>query len=152
MTTGSTDRIIELTLFAADASQADVEKLCAESRKRNAFAVCVNGSRVELACSLLEESDVLVVALVGFPLGAADTDAKRYKTEIAVDHGAHEIDFVMNHGLLKDGNSKLVLREMRDIVEAADERSVKVILESSLLTRKEIVTACRLAVEAGVQF
>jgi deoxyribose-phosphate aldolase len=145
-------RRIDHTLFAADATRRDIERLCTEAREHGFFSVCVNGSRVELARAALEESEVRVVALVGFPLGAADPDAKRYEAEIAVDHGAHEIDFVINIGRLKDGDGDFVLREMRDIVEAADERPVKAVLESHLLTREEKILACRLALDSGAQF
>ena len=145
-------RRIDHTLFAADATRRDIEKLCAEAREHVFFSVCVNGSRVELARAALDESEVQVVALVGFPLGAGDPDAKRYEVEIAVDHGAHEIDFVINIGRLKDGDGDFVLREMRDIVEAADERPVKAVLASHLLTREEKILACRLALDSGAQF
>src|SRR5260221_6107142 len=145
-------RRIDHTLLAADATRRDIEKLCAEAREHGFFSVCVNGSRVELARAALDESEVRVVALVGFPLGAGDPDAKRYEVEIAVDHGAHEIDFVINVGRLKDGDGDYVLREMRDIVEAADERPVKAVLESHLLTREEKILACRLALDSGAQF
>ena len=145
-------RRIDHTLFAADATRGDIEKLCAEAREHGFFSVCVNGSRVELARTAMEGSEVRVVALVGFPFGAADPDAKRYEVEIAVDQGAHEIDFVINIGRLKDGDSNFVLREMRDVVEAADERPVKAVLESHLLTREEKILACRLALDSGAQF
>jgi deoxyribose-phosphate aldolase len=143
---------IEHTLFAADASAQDVEKLCDEARQHGFFGVCVNGSRVELACARLEDSGVQVVALVGFPLGAGDTDAKRYEAEIAADQGAHEIDFVINAGWLNDGDHRRVLREMRDIVEAAEERPVKAILELAQLSEEEKIMACELALDSGVRF
>ena len=112
----------------------------------------MNGSRVELARTLTEESNVQVVALIGFPFGASDSDAKRYEAEIAVDHGAHELDVVINLGRLKDGDTRYVLRELRDIVEAADERPVKAVLETHLLTREETILACKLALDSGAQF
>jgi deoxyribose-phosphate aldolase len=143
---------IERSLFTADATRQDVEKLCAAAREQLCFAVCVNGSRVELARALLEESDVRVVALVGFPTGAGDTDAKRYETEIAVDQGAQEIEAVINVGRLKEGDRRFVLREMRDIVEAADERPVKLVLETQLLAREEMILAVELALDSGAQF
>ena len=143
---------IEHTLFAADATARDIEKLCDEARQHSFFGVCVNGSRVELARARLEESEVRVVALVGFPLGAGETDAKRYETEIAVDQGAHEIDFVVNAGWLNDGDHRRVLREMRDIVEAADERPVKALLELARLSDEEKIMACELALDSGARF
>src|SRR5690606_28996878 len=72
--------------------------------------------------------------------------------EAAIDDGAQEIDVVINLGRLKDGNDKYVLRELRDVVEAADERSVKVILETGLLSREEKIRACELVLESGAQF
>jgi len=154
VTASATDlpRFIESTLFAPDATRADIEKLCSEARAKSYRAVCVNGSRVELAYAILEETDVQIVALVGFPFGAADADAKRYEAETAIDQGAHEIDFVINLGRLRDGDRKYVLREMRDLVESADERPVKAVLESHLLTSEEKILACELTLDSGVHF
>jgi deoxyribose-phosphate aldolase len=145
-------RYIDHTLLKPDATAKDIEQLCAEARAHQFYAVCVNGCHVELALHCLEDSDVKVASTVGFPLGAMETDAKRFETEAAVDAGAHEIDVVMNIGWLKDARDAQLLRELRDIVEAADERPVKVIIEAALLPRAEKVRACELVVEAGAQF
>ena len=104
------------------------------------------------AYARLEDTDVKVVTVVGFPSGACDTDVKRFETEVAIDNGASEIDVVMNIGRFKDGDDGFTLRELRDVVEAAEERPVKLILETCLLTDDEIVRACQLAKEAGVDF
>ena len=120
-----------------------------EGSARGFHGVCVGGSRVELACSLLEDTEVKVTGLVGFPFGAGDSDAKRYETEVAIDHGAQEIETVLNVGRLKDGDHGYVLRELRDIAEAADQRPVKVILETSLLTLEEKNLACQLVLDSG---
>lgn len=145
-------RYIEHTLLRPEATRAQIEKLCEEARTYGFYAVCVNGSRVELARYCLEESDVRVVAVVGFPLGAMSADVKRYETEAAVDDGAHEVDVVLNIGKLKDGENAALLRELRDVVEAADERPVKVILETCLLTREEKIRACQLVLDSGARF
>jgi deoxyribose-phosphate aldolase len=142
-------RRIEHLLARPDAARRDLEALCAAAREQGAHAVCVCGSQVELAHSLLEDSEVRVTGLVGFPLGAADADAKRYETEVAIDHGAQEIETVLNIGRLKDGEHQYVLRELRDIAEAADERHVKVILEIGLLTAEEVDLACQLVLDSG---
>ena len=144
-------RFIEHTLWQADASAKEIETLCAEARKHGFAAVCVNPSRVELARHLLEETEIKVVALVGFPLGATDGDTKRFETETAIDHGAQEIEVVLNLGRLKDGDDAYVLRELRDVVEAADERPVTVILETRLLTREQTIRACLLVLDSGAQ-
>ena len=145
-------RFIDHTLLKADATAKDIEKLCREAREHNFYSVCVNGSRVELARSLLDESDVKVASVVGFPLGAMESDVKRFETEAAVDAGAHEIDLVINIARLKEKDDKYVLRELRDVVEAADERIVKVIIETVLLNRDEKVRACTLILESGAHF
>lgn len=145
-------RFIDHTVLKPDATRVDIEKLCAEARQFGFCTVCVNGSRVELARHLLDGTDVLVACTVGFPLGAMDTDAKRFETESAIDAGAQEIDVVLNVGKLKDGDHGFVLRELRDIAEAADERTVKVILENCLLTRDEIQEACRIVLDSGAHF
>src|SRR5256885_15785391 len=145
-------RYIDHTLLHPEARRQDVARLCAEAREHGFHGVCVNGSRVELAYALLEDTEVKVIGLVGFPLGASDADVKRYETEVAIDHGAHEIEMVLNIGRLKDGDSSYVLRELRDIAEAADERPVNVILEIALLTPEEKNLACELALDSGVHF
>ena len=137
-------RCIDHTLLRADAVAKDIERLCAEAREHRFYAVCVNGSWVVQARHLLDGSAVKVATVVGFPLGAMDSDTKRFETEAAIDNGAQEIDVVINLGRLKDGNYDYVLRELRDVAEAADERPVKVILETGLLTHEEKIRACRL--------
>ena len=145
-------RYIDHTLLKPEATKAQIEQLCAEAAEHQFASVCVNGSRVELAYSLLEDSNVQVCTVVGFPLGAMDADAKRYETEAAVDAGANEIDMVMNVGRFKDGELDCIVREIRDVVEAADDRIVKVILETCLLTNDEIVQACKLVTQAQAHF
>lgn len=143
---------IDHTLLRPDATASDIERLCAEAREYKFHSVCVNGTWITEACHFLDGSDVKVASVVGFPLGAMNSDVKRYETEAAVDEGAQEIDVVLNVGWLKSGRDKFVLRELRDIVEAADERTVKVILETCLLTEEEKVRACNLIVESGAHF
>ncbi len=143
---------IDHTLLKPDASLAQIEKLCAEARWHKFFSVCVNGSWVVSARHFLDGTDVKVACVVGFPLGAMSSDVKRYETEVAIDDGAHEIDVVLNLARLKAGDDKYVFRELVDVVEAADERIVKVILETCLLTDEEKVRACRLVVDSGAHF
>jgi deoxyribose-phosphate aldolase len=145
-------RHIDHTLLKSDARAADVAKFCAEALEHEFWSVCVHGSRVAQAAALLEGSEVKVAAVIGFPLGAMDGDAKRYETEVAIDLGAQEIDLVLNIGRLKDGDDRAVFREIRDVVEAAQGVWVKVILETCLLSEEEKIRACSLSVEAGARF
>ena len=143
---------IDHTLLKPEATREQIESLCTEAAEYKFSTACVNGSRVELAYSLLEESDVQVAAVVGFPLGAAEADSKRYETEVAIDQGAGEIDMVMNVGRFQDGDHDYIVREIRDVVEAADDHVVKVILETCLLTDAQIEQACKLVVQAQAHF
>ncbi|HIG82148.1 MAG TPA: deoxyribose-phosphate aldolase [Verrucomicrobiales bacterium] len=145
-------KFIDHTLLKPDATRGQIEALCAEAAEHNFSTVCVNGSRVELAYSLLEESDVQVATVVGFPLGAMEADVKRYETEAAIDAGAGEIDMVMNVGRFIDGDHDYIVREIRDVVEAADDHVVKVILETCLLSNEQIEQACKLVVQAQAHF
>jgi deoxyribose-phosphate aldolase len=143
---------IDHTLLKPDASLEQIKKLCAEAREHKFFSVCVNGSWVATAHQLLEDSDVKVASVVGFPLGAMASDVKRFEAEAAIDDGASEIDLVLNIARFKAGDDKYVLREIIDVVEAADERTVKVILETCLLTDAEKIRACQIVVESGAHF
>jgi deoxyribose-phosphate aldolase len=143
---------IEHTLLRPEATRADIERLCAEAREHRFAAVCVNGCRVELARHCLEDSDVRVASVAGFPLGAMDPDAKRYETEAAIDAGAQEIDLVLNLAWLIEGEDKRLFRELRDVVEAAQDFPVKVIIETCLLNREQKLRACELIKASGARW
>ena len=143
---------IDHTLLKADATEAQIRKLCAEAAEQKFYAVCVNGSRVRLARQILNNTPVKIAAVVGFPLGAMDTSSKAHETADAIGNGADEIDMVINIGQLKDGNTNAVLEDIRAVVQAASGRPVKAFIETALLTNEQKVLACRLAVEAGATF
>jgi deoxyribose-phosphate aldolase len=144
-------RLVEHTLLAGDATRADLERLCAEARSHGFASVCVHSSRVAQAVHFLEDTDIKVTCAVAFPHGADDADVKRYETEAAIDSGAHFIEVTANLGRLKDGDDAYVLREFRDIVEAADERPVSVVLDLGLLGLGAIERAAGLAIEADAK-
>ncbi|MEG1639024.1 MAG: deoxyribose-phosphate aldolase, partial [Erysipelotrichaceae bacterium] len=101
---------------------------------------------------LLEGSDVKVCSVVGFPLGAMSSKAKAFEASDVIHNGASEIDMVLNIGEMKAGNFDVVLEDIKAVVDAADGRCVKVILETCLLTKDEIVKACNLCMEAKATF
>jgi deoxyribose-phosphate aldolase len=148
------NRYIDHTLLKAEATEADIRKLCKEAIEYDFYAVCVNSCHVSLASKELADSGVKVASVVGFPLGAAHTAAKVCETEIAVSEGADEIDMVLNIGALKEGRYNFMEEDMRAVVQAAAKRSaiVKVILETCLLTDDEVIKACQLAQNAGAAF
>ncbi len=145
-------RRLDLICLRPDASRKDVERLCQEARQHGCLAVCVPGTRVELAAGLLEGSPVRVSAFIGFPFGTSDGDVKRYEIETAIDAGAQELEVVVNPGQIKDRQDHALIRELRDLREAAEERPVKAILELGLLTPDEVRRAAGLVREAELQF
>ena len=144
--------IIDHTLLAADATSAQIARLCQEAREYSFASVCVNSCRVAQARTLLEGCPVKVCTVVGFPLGAMSTRAKADETRSAVEDGADEIDMVINVGYIKDGDWDGVLDDIMAVREACKGKVLKVILETCLLTDDEIVRACRTAVRAGADF
>ncbi len=143
---------IDHTLLAADASEAQIIKLCDEARTWSFASVCVNTCRVPLAAKALEGSGVKVCTVVGFPLGAMDSRSKAMETENAVKAGADEIDMVINIGYVKDNAWDAVLDDIIAVRKACEGKVLKVILEVCLLSDEEIVKACQLCVEAGADF
>lgn len=143
---------IDHTLLKPNATEDDIEKLCAEARQHKFASVCVNTSYVEQCARLLAGSGVKVCTVVGFPLGAMSSAAKAFETRDAVMHGADEIDMVINVGKLQSGNYAYVMDDIRAVVEAAGGRTVKVIIETSLLDDTQKVAACVLAKAAHADF
>jgi deoxyribose-phosphate aldolase len=145
--------MIDHTLLKPDATRQQIETLCNEARENKFFSVCVNPTWVSTSKSLLQGSDVKVCTVIGFPLGATTSETKAFEVTNAIDHGANEVDMVINIGALKDKNDDLVENDIRAVVNAAKGKALtKVIIETSLLTNEEKVRACELAVKAGAEY
>ena len=145
-------KYIDHTLLKPDATLDAIKKLCDEAKEYNFKAVCVNTSYIEYCRKQLEGSDVLVCCVVGFPLGATSTEAKVFETKNAIELGAQEVDMVINIGKLKDKDYKYVTDEIKQIKQACDGKTLKVIIETCLLTDEEKVEACKCVVEAKADF
>ncbi|SIT82407.1 deoxyribose-phosphate aldolase [Edaphobacillus lindanitolerans] len=144
---------IDHTLLKAEATAEQIIVLCAEAKVHSFASVCVNPGWVETAARELEGSDVKVCTVIGFPLGANTKETKAFETADAIAKGAGEVDMVINIGALKSGDEQTVESDIRAVVEAASGKAlVKVIIETSLLTDDEKITACRLAKQAGADF
>jgi len=146
--------MIDLTLLKADATAADVDRLCDQALQHRCAAVCINPARVERAAGRLAGSTVGVATVVGFPLGATPGSVKAYEAVEAISAGATEIDMVISIGSLKDGRDDVVAREVELVVQAASrlDAIVKVIVEACYLDRDEKARACRIAVDSGAAF
>ena len=145
---------IDHTLLKPDATEDEIAQLCYEARKFNFASVCVNPANVSLCAELLKGCPVKVCTVIGFPLGASATEVKVFEAENAIQHGATEIDMVINIGALKSKDLELVAKDINAVVVASHSKGaiVKVIIETALLTHEEKVTACLLSKEAGADF
>lgn len=146
------NKLIDHTLLKAFATKDDIIKLCDEAIKYDFMSVCVNPANVELAKSILKDSDVLVCTVIGFPLGANTMETKWAETIDAVNNGADEIDMVINIGKAKEHNYDYIAEEIQGVVASASGRLVKVIIETCYLTDEEKVEVCHLAAIAGAQY
>lgn len=145
-------KLFDHTILKADATKAEVLKICGEAKEYRFMSVCVNGYYTALAAQQLKGSGVKVCTVVGFPLGQMSTRAKSAETELAIADGADEIDMVINVGALKDGEYDTVLNDIREVKDACRGALLKVIIETCLLTEEEKIKACLLAKEAGADF
>lgn len=143
---------IEHTLLKPEATVKDIMRLCDEAQKYHLYAVCVNPCYVPLAKHLLQGTDVKVVTVVGFPLGATFSSVKALEAKTAMEEHADEIDMVMNVSAFKTGDYAAVTEDICRVVEAAAPCPVKVIIEAAYLTPREKRTACRIIADGGAKF
>ena len=146
------NKYIDHTLLKQDAVSSQIESLCNEAKEYDFASVCVNPGFVSLASKCLEGTDVMVCTVVGFPLGANTSAVKAFETKDAIANGAEEIDMVINVSKLIEGDNEYVLNDIKAVVEAANGVTVKVIIESCLLTKEQIATVSKLIMDAGAQF
>jgi deoxyribose-phosphate aldolase len=145
---------IDHTLLKSESTAEQIVRLCEEAACYHFAAVCVNPWWIGLAVSVLQGTPVRVAATIGFPLGANHTTVKRFEAAEAVRLGAHELDMVMNIGVLKSGDRQGVLNDMIAVAEVAHSSGsiVKVILETPMLTLEEKILACQLSLAAKTDF
>ncbi len=146
------NKYIEHTLLKQDATKAELTKLFDEAADNNFLGVCINPANVKFAKEYLKASDIKIVTVVGFPLGINKSEIKAFEAKLAIDEGADEIDMVINVGLLKDKDFNAVQQDIGVVKEACKNKLLKVILETDLLTKEEIQTACELCINAKADF
>lgn len=146
------NKYVEHTLLKQDATKAELIKLFEEAKQYNFLGVCVNPCYVELAKENLKNSDVKIVTVIGFPLGANTTKTKVFETINAINDGADEIDMVINVTKLKDRENDYIVDEIKQIKHACQGHNLKVIIETDLLDKDEIKLACELCIKGGADF
>ena len=145
-------KFIDHTLLKPESTRQQIDQIIDEAKEYNFKSICVNPTHVKYAAERLNDSGVLVCTVIGFPLGATTTATKIFETEDAIKNGATELDMVINIGALKDGRFEDVQKDIEGVVGAANGKTVKVIIETVLLSDEEKVKASELAKAAGADF
>lgn len=145
-------KYIDHTLLKLDVTVDELKKLCDEARKFHFKSVCVNPNNVPFCAKEVEGTGVGVTAVIGFPLGANTSRVKAFEADEAIRNGASEIDMVINVTLLKSKNYAAVFEDIKEVVRAAQNHTVKVILETASLSEIEKIAGCVLSKAAGARY
>jgi len=143
--------MIDHTILKPEASISAVNKICKEALEHTFASVCVNPVHVKRCVDILGEN-VPVCTVIGFPLGANLSEIKAAEAVLALEQGAQEVDMVLNVGLMKTANYQEVFEDIKAVRLAAADGLLKVILETCLLSKEEIIIACMLCREAGADY
>ena len=143
---------IEHTLLKQNATKSELIKLFEEAKQYSFKGVCVNPQNVSLAYEHLKNSNVKIVTVVGFPLGASLPESKAFEATKAIEQGADEIDMVMSVQAMKDKDYEYIVNDIKTVKKSVGEHILKVIIETDLLEKDEIKKACELIKEAGADF
>ena len=145
-------KYIDHTILKPEARTKDIDQLIAEAKTYGFKTICVNSSWVKYAKTKLQNSPVGITSVVGFPLGAMITQAKAQEAKLALDHGADEIDMVINIGRLKDQQDDYVLNDIKAVKKACGSHVLKVIIETALLSDQEARRATEIVLNSGADF
>ena len=142
---------VDHTVLKQTATWADIQKLCDDAVKYHTASICIPPAYVKQAAEYLN-GRIPVCTVIGFPNGSNTTESKAFEVRDAVKNGAEELDMVVNIGWVKDGKYEDVLREINCLKEACDGKLLKVIIETCLLTKDEIVTLCDVVSRSDADF
>ena len=143
---------VDHTLLKPNTGASEINQLCKEAHTFGFYSVCVNPWLVKEATNNLKNSPVKICSVAGFPLGANTSLIKLKEIETCLNDGASEIDMVMNIGLFKDGELRKVANELKEAKKMTADAILKIIIETSLLTTEEIVTASKTVEASGADF
>lgn len=146
------NKYIDHTILKADAKREEVKKICDEAKKYQFASVCVNPVNAAFVSHELDGTGVKTCVVVGFPLGANTRETKAFEAKQCIEHGADEIDMVINIGALKNGWFDEVYEEIKLLRETCKGKTLKVIIETCYLSDDEKIKACELAVKAQADF
>ncbi|MEG2928540.1 MAG: deoxyribose-phosphate aldolase [Oscillospiraceae bacterium] len=142
---------VDHTLLKADATKAQIKKICEEAMANKTASICINPGYIQYAKEIMGDS-VPICTVIGFPLGAMTTAAKVFEAKDAIEKGAKEVDMVINISKAKDGEFGYIEDEIRQIKGAVGDKVLKVIIETCLLTEEEKIKMCEVVVNAGAEY
>lgn len=143
---------IDHTYLKPEGTQVEIDQLIKEAIEYQFKTVCINPTWIEYANAALRGTDVEVCTVIGFPLGAMSTESKIFEARDAIDKGADEVDMVINIGMLKNRDLDYVSSEIRSIKNTCQNKILKVIIETALLTEEEIALASQAVLQGGGDF
>ena len=152
MNTKEIAQFIDHTALTAEKTEQDILALCEEAIEHQFFSVCINSCHIPLAKHKLQGTNVKICTVVGFPLGANLSSVKAFETTKAIKAGAQEIDMVINVGWIKSGKWEQVRSDIQAVLTACNGIPLKVILETCLLSKAEIIQACEICKALNVAF
>lgn len=145
-------QFIDHTALTAEKTEQDIIQLCDEAITHQFWSVCINSAYIPLAKQKLAGTPVKICTVVGFPLGANLSTVKAFETTEAIKAGADEIDMVINVGWIKSNKWDAVEKDIATVLAACAGKPLKVILETCLLSKDEIVKACEICKTLNVAF
>ncbi len=146
------EKMIDHTYLKPEGTSKEINKLVKEAIEWKFGGVCINSSWIKYAKEKIGNEDIKIISVIGFPLGAGITQSKVQEAKLAIDHGANEIDMVMNIGRFRDGQYDYVLNEIKKVKEAIGNRILKVIVETALLKEYEIEKSAEIVLASGADF
>lgn len=142
---------VDHTVLKQTTTWADIQKLCDDAVKYQTASVCIPPAYVKQAAGYLN-GRMPVCTVIGFPNGSNTTQTKAFEIRDAIKNGAQEVDMVVNIGWVKDGKYEEVLREINALKQACEGKLLKVIIETCLLTKDEIVALCDVVSRSEADF
>ncbi len=148
------NKYIDHTILKPTTTIADIEKLCEEAKQYGFAAVCVPPPFIKKSKELLDGSDVKVATVIGFPFGYSAVEAKLAETLLAIVDGVDELDIVINLITLKNNDWLYLANEINHLFPVIKEKgkTIKIIIESGVLTDDEIIKCCDLYGAAGIDY
>ena len=148
------NQFIDHTILKPTTLISDIEKVCAEAIEYQFAAVCVPPNFVKKAKELTKDSSVKVATVIGFPFGYSAIEAKLAESLLAIVDGADELDIVINISAIKNNDWEYLANEINHLMPVIKQNNkvVKIIIESGILTDDEIIKCCQLYGAAGIDY